>query len=220
MLLGYVVQQQRGIGQHIDLSLLDCAVAVQSFPITWYLNHPDEPPQPAGRGHWRQLPLYGVFATQDRPLTFMAGMREQSWTRLMQVPDMDSLAADPRFATQDSRLDHARELDAEFQARLRERPRDEWLELLAQADIVCGPVYTYDELFADPQFQHRDMVGELRDQQGEPMKLLRPPIRLSQTPAQIHSPMPELGQHTEGILQGLGYPSAAIRSLRQQGIVA
>lgn len=220
MLLGYVVQQQRGIGQHIDLSLLDCAVAVQSFPITWYLNHPDEPPQPAGRGHWRQLPLYGVFATQDRPLTFMAGMREESWRRLMNVPGMDSLAADPRFTTQDSRLDHARALDAEFQARLRERPRDEWLVLLEQADIVCGPVYTYDELFADPQFQHRDMVSDLRDQQGEPMKLLRPPIRLSRTPAQIHSPMPELGQHTEHILQRLGYSDATIRSLQQQGIVA
>jgi crotonobetainyl-CoA:carnitine CoA-transferase CaiB-like acyl-CoA transferase len=220
MLLGFWVQQQRGLGQHIELALLDCAVAVQSFPITWYLNHPDEPPQRAGSGHWRRLPLYGVFATKDRPLTLMAGLRDMRWPRLTAVPGLEALAHDPRFATHENRLAHAAELDAALQALLRTRTRDEWLALLTEADILCGPVYTYDELFADPQFQYNGMVGELRDQEGFPMKLLHPPIRLSRTPGQVHSPMPSLGQHTETILLGLGYSAGVIQRLRQQGVVA
>jgi formyl-CoA transferase len=220
MLLGFVVQQQRGIGQHIELALLDCAVAVQSFPITWYLNHPDEPPQPAGSGHWRQIPLYRVFATKDHPLTLLAGLREMRWPRLTAIPGLEALADDPRFATHESRLAHAAELDAALQSLLRERTRDEWLALLTEADILSGPVYTYDELFADPQFQHNGMVDELLDQEGNAMKILRSPIRLSRTPGQVRSPMPSLGQHTEVILQELGYSTDVIQRLRQQGIVA
>ena len=219
MLLGLRVQQQRGIGQHIELALLDSAMAVQSFPITWYLNHPDEPPQPAGRGHWRQIPLYGVFDTKDRPLTMMAGIVEKRWPYLTAIPGMEPLAGDARFATHVSRQEHAEALNAACQAILLRRTRDEWLDLLREAGVLCGPVYTYDELFADPQFQHNNMVCDLHDLDGSPLKMLRPPIRLGKTPGQVRTPMPSLGQHTETILQGLGYAADVIERLRQQGIV-
>jgi crotonobetainyl-CoA:carnitine CoA-transferase CaiB-like acyl-CoA transferase len=220
MLLGLWVQQQRGIGQHIELSLLDSAMAVQSFPMTWYLNHPDEPPRPAGRGHWRQIPLYGVFDTKDRPLTMMAGIVERRWPYLTAIPGMESLADDPRFATHASRQVHAEALNAACQAILLTRTRDEWLDLLRQAGVLCGPVYTYDEVFADPQVQHNAMVRELQDLDGSPLKMLRSPIRFSKTPGQIRTPMPALGQHTETILQRLGYAATVIQRLRQQGVVA
>ncbi|ETX04236.1 MAG: hypothetical protein ETSY2_29965 [Candidatus Entotheonella gemina] len=90
MLLGYIVQQQRGIGQHIELSLFDSAITLQSFPMTWYLNNPDEPPQRAGGGHWRHLPMYGVFETRDQPIVMMAAMREDQWTGMTAVPGMES----------------------------------------------------------------------------------------------------------------------------------
>ena len=220
MLLGFVVQQQRGVGQHIELSLLDSAIALQSFPITWYLNHPDEPPERAGKGHWRQIPLYGVYDTKDRPITLMAGMRATNWPLLITIPGLESLASDPRFATRDSRMEHGAELDAALENLLREDTQEEWVKRFLAVDLVCGPVYSYDDLFADPQFQHNDMVGELGDGEGEAMKILKPPIRLHKTPGQIRSPMPSLGQHTHAILTGLGYPDDVIEAFREEGIVA
>jgi crotonobetainyl-CoA:carnitine CoA-transferase CaiB-like acyl-CoA transferase len=75
-------------------------------------------------------------------------------------------------------------------------------------------------VLADAQFHHNGLVDELQDQDGEVMKFLRTPIRLGKTPAQVRTPMPDLGQHTETILQELGYTGDAIQQLREQGIVA
>ena len=220
MLLGYTVQQQRGIGQHIELSLFDSAITLQSFPMTWYLNNPDEPPQRAGGGHWRHLPMYGVFETRDKPIVMMAAMREDQWPGMVAVPGMEPLGEDARFKTRAGRSEHAEELDAQFQALLRKATRDEWIERFTAADVLCGPIFTYDEVLADPQFHHNGLVDELQDQDGEVMKILRTPLRLSKTPAQVRTPMPDLGQHTETILQELGYTGNAIQQLREQGIVA
>ena len=220
MLLGYIVQQQRGIGQHVELSLFDSAIALQSFPMTWYLNNPDEPPQRAGGGHWRHLPMYGTFETRDQPIVMMAAMREEQWVGMTAVPGMEPMGDDPRFATLAGRREHAEDLNTQFQDLLRKATRDEWIERFTAADVLCGPIYTYDDVLADPQFQHNDMVGELIDQEGGVMKILRSPIRLSQTPAQVRTPMPDLGQHTETILQELGYTGDAIEQLRNQGIVS
>ncbi len=220
MLLGYVVQQQRGMGQHIELSLFDSAITLQSFPMTWYLNNPDEPPQRAGGGHWRHLPMYGVFETRDKPIVMMAAMRAEQWAGMTEVPGMEPLGDDPRFATRAGRVEHAKALDTQFQELLLKATRDEWIERFTAADVLCGPILNYDDVLADPQFLHNDMVSELIDQDGEVMKILWSPIRLSQTSAQVRTPMPDLGQHTEVILQELGYTGDAIRRLRDEGIVS
>lgn len=218
MLLGLYVRQQRGIGQKIELALLDTAVATQAFPITWALNHPDQPPRKAGNGHWTRRPLYGVFPTSDLPVTLVASGADR-WSTLTAVPGLESLATDPRFATQESRMQHADELNAATAALLRRRPRDAWLERFAQAKILCGPVYTYADLFNDPQFRHNVMVRELPDPEGQPMKLIAPPIRLTRTPGGIRSTPPALGQHAEAILQQLGYTADEVRSMRDKRVV-
>jgi hypothetical protein len=78
MLLGLLVRQQRGIGQKIELALLNTAVATQAFPVTWALNHPETPPRKAGSGHWTRRPLYGVYPTMDLPLTLVVA-GEDRW---------------------------------------------------------------------------------------------------------------------------------------------
>ncbi|GIX45879.1 MAG: CoA transferase [Candidatus Tectimicrobiota bacterium] len=218
MLLGLYVQQQRGIGQKIELSLLECAIAAQAFPVTWALNHPESPPQKAGSGHWTRRPLYGVYPTKDLPMTLVAVGNER-WPRLTAVPGLEALAADPRFATPEGRQQHAAELDAALTALLKQRPRDEWMRLLHEARLLCGPVYTYAELFADPHVQHRGLVQELPDAEGKPMKLIASPIRLKQTPGRLRSAPPALGQHTDALLTRLGYTPAQIAQLRQQRVV-
>ncbi len=220
MLLGYTVQQQRGIGQHIELSLFDSAITLQSFPMTWYLNNPDEPPQRAGGGHWRHLPMYGTFETRDKPIVMMAVMREEQWAGMKAVPGMEPLGDDPRFNTRAGRVANTEDLNALFQGLLRKATRDEWIERFTAAEVLCAPIFSYDEVLADPQFLHNDLVGELRDQDGGVMKILKSPIRLSKTPPQVRTPMPDLGEHTVPVLQGLGYGDDAIDQLRNRGIVA
>ena len=218
MLLGLFVRQQRGIGQKIELALLNTAVATQAFPVTWALNHPEAPPRKAGNGHWTRRPLYGVYPTRDLPLTLVV-VGADRWPQFTAVPGLASLADDARFATPQSREQHGDALNAAVSVLLRTRPRDEWLALFTQAKILAGPVYTHAELFADPQFQHNNMVQELPDHEGKPMKLIGLPVHLTRTPGHIRSTPPALGQHTDTILQRLGYSADEVQRLHEQGVV-
>lgn len=219
MLLGLQVQQQRGIGQKIELALLDCSLAVQGFPLTWYLNQLGDPPQKGGSGHWTQAPMYGAFDTLDHPITVVAGLVDEWWGRLTAIPDLQSLSEDARFATMAGRRQHREALNAELAARLRTKIRAEWIDAFAAQRILCGPVYTYDELLTDPQVQHNHMIRDLPSANGTSVKAVDSPVRLTQTPAHLHSAPPPLGHHTDGILRELGNDATAIAALRERGVI-
>ncbi len=221
MLLGLQVQQQRGIGQKIELALLDCSLAVQGFPLTWYLNQLGDPPRKGGSGHWTQAPMYGAFDTQDEPITVVAGLVDEWWGRLTAIPALQSLSSDPRFETMAGRRQHREALNTELATRLRTKTRAEWIDAFAAQRILCGPVYNYDDLFADPQIQYNDMIRDIPSADGtpKPMKTVDSPIRLSQTPAHIHSAPPTLGHHTDSVLGELSYDANAITGLRERGVV-
>ena len=219
MLLGLHVQRQRGIGQKIDLALLDCSVAVQGFPLTWYLNKLGDPPQKGRSGHWTRPPLYGAFDTRDHPITVVAGLVDEWWQRLTAIPELQILADDPRFETMAGRRQHREALDECLAERLLTKTRAEWIDIFSAQRILCGPVYTYDELLRDPQFQHNAMLHEVPRADGSPMQVVDSPIRLSKTPSHLHSAPPPLGHHTDAILSALGYEAASIVQLRQQGVI-
>ena len=219
MLLGLQVQQQRGIGQKIELALLDCSLAVQGFPLTWYLNQLGDPPQKGGSGHWTQAPMYGAFNTLDHPITLVAGLVDEWWGRLIAIPALQSLSDDPRFETMAARRQHREALNAELAARLLTKTRAEWIDAFAAQRILCGPVYTYDEVLADPQVQHNKMIRELPTADGSTVKAVDSPVRLTQTPAHLHRAPPPLGHDTDQILDALGYDADAIAQLRERGAV-
>jgi crotonobetainyl-CoA:carnitine CoA-transferase CaiB-like acyl-CoA transferase len=218
ILLGLLVQRERGIGQKIELALLNCAMAMQPFPLTWFLNNPDHPPPKAGRGHWTQRPLYQVFRTKDKEIT-INGSLPQFWSNFCQIPEFQDLATDSRFATREARIAHKEELAAVVESRLLQKTRKEWLAILAKADVLAGPVYTYAELLQDPQVLANQMVVELKDTDGKIIKGLGLPIRLEKTPGQIQTPPPALGMHTQTILTELGYSATEIQSLCETGVI-
>ncbi|MDH3601019.1 MAG: CoA transferase, partial [Candidatus Tectomicrobia bacterium] len=99
------------------------------------------------------------------------------------------------------------------------KTRAEWIDLFSEQRILCGPVYSYEALFEDPQFQHNDMLREVPRSDGSLMRVVDSPIRLSETPSHLHSAPPQLGHHTDAVLGALGYDATAITQLRQDGVV-
>jgi crotonobetainyl-CoA:carnitine CoA-transferase CaiB-like acyl-CoA transferase len=111
-------------------------------------------------------------------------------------------------------------VESELRALFRTRVRDEWIRLLHQADVCAGPLLALDEVVRDPQLTGRGLFTEVEHPELGPIRQVAFPVGLSRTPAQITSPPPALGEHTDEVLGALGYDAAAIGSLRREGVVA
>jgi len=218
VLLALQARAQYGMGQALEVSLLDAMIALQSMESTVFLNSGTLPPK-SGSGHWMIPQPYGVYHTQDHPLVLNAHS-DDWWARLCKAAEFAHLASDPRYCTRAIREHHSAELAADLQAIFTTRRRDEWLAHLGQYDVLCAPVYNYAELFADPQVQHNEMVVEQHHPSAGPIKVIGLPVKLSATPGQVGSPAPRLGEHTRDILQWLGYDAAQIERLRQDNVVS
>ena len=206
-----------GIGQEVEVSLLDAMIALQSMEATVFLNSGALPPR-SGSGHWMISQPYGVFPTGDKWLVLNAHSDEW-WGRLCSVPEFADLADDARFASREARRAHGEALIATLEKTLSARSRDDWLAYLSTYDVLCAPVYDYAELFADPQVHHNAMVTEQPHPEGGPIKVVGLPVNLSATPGEVGPPAPPLGAHTDDILQSLGYDDAHIQRLRDQHII-
>ena len=206
-----------GLGQEVEVSLLDAMIALQSMEATVFLNSGSVPSR-SGSGHWMISQPYGVFPTKDNWLALNAHSDEW-WRRLCAVPEFASLAEDSRFAERESRRSHGEELVALLEGILRTRTRDDWLTYLATYDVLCAPVYDYGELFADPQVLRNGMVAEQPHPAGGSVKVVGLPVNLSDTPGEVGPPAPALGAHTKDILTSLGYEKSDIVRLREQRII-
>ena len=206
-----------GIGQEVEVSLLDAMIALQSMEATVFLNSGALPPR-SGSGHWMISQPYGVFPTRDNWLVLNAHSDEW-WRRLCSVPEFADLADDTRFASREARRAHGEALVAVLEKILSARNRDDWLTYLSTYDVLCAPVYDYAELFADPQVHHNSMVAEQRHPEGGAIKVVGLPVNLSATPGEVGPPAPPLGAHTDDILQSLGYDDADIQRLRDQHVI-
>jgi len=115
--------------------------------------------------------------------------------------------------------DHRFELEKEITAVLATAPTAHWIKALDDAGVPCGPVYNYEQLFADPQVQHREMVVHADDAELGRVPHIRTPIRMSSSDVGVRETAPRLGQHTDTILAGLGYASADIDALHRDRVV-
>ncbi|HEX9418670.1 MAG TPA: CoA transferase, partial [Methylomirabilota bacterium] len=98
-------------------------------------------------------------------------------------------------------------------------PSAHWMKTLDDAGVPCGPVYTYEQLFADPQVVHREMVVHVDDAELGRVPHIRTPIRMSASAVAVRAAAPRLGQHTDEVLAGLGYPPGDIASLRGDRVI-
>ncbi len=187
---------QTGRGQHIDMALFDCMSAVLANQAMNYLAS-GVAPKRLGNAHPNIVP-YQTFAVRDGHLIIAVG-NDGQFARLCAVLGLAEVAIDARFTSNAARVQHRDALTTLLSARIKLRARDELLSALEKAIVPAGPINTVEDVFADPQFQHRQMQVTLDGIPG-----LRTPLRFSEAKLNLQRRAPNLGEHTEEILREIG----------------
>ncbi len=217
VLASLFARERSGRGQRIDISLLDCQLALMSYVASNYLVS-GEPPKRYGNAHPNIVP-YEVFRASDDYFAFAAG-NDAQWAKFCRQVGRADWAANPRFATNPARLENRIVLVGLLNELFAGRPVAEWLALCEQIGLPAGPINSIDRVLADPQILARGMRLEVAHATEGNLPILGSPLAIPTAPVKVRLAPPTLGQHTDGILgELLGYDPAAIAALRESGVV-
>lgn len=207
---------QTGEGAEIDISLLDGQVSLLTYIAQYYLIAGDVP-QAWGAQHENVVP-YNAYATGDGHLV-IAAFSQKFWSNLCRALDLEALAADPRFVTNQDRRHNREALNTILAETFRTRSTVAWMERLEAAGVPAGPIQSIDQVLADPQVLARSMRVTLQHPTIGPLEMAGNPIKVSDVEETL-APPPLLSQHTEQILSDLlDYPAEKIEALRDEGII-
>lgn len=215
ILLALYSRAATGVGQRVEVSLLESLVSLLQPHHVNYLNT-GFVAGPHGNSHPMIAP-YDLLPTADRPI-YLPGGNDGQFRKLAAAIGQPQLADDPRFCSNAERVRHRPQLLAELSAALRQRPAAEWCRLLWAAGVPAGPVNQVEEVFADPQVQHREMVRTISHPLLGELKLPGLAIKLTETPGHVHRHPPLLGEHTRTVLAELGYTTAEVEDLVARGV--
>ncbi|TWJ18355.1 CaiB/BaiF CoA transferase family protein [Geobacter argillaceus] len=217
VLAALACRERTGIGQHVDLALLDVQVATLANQATNYLVS-GRSPERLGNAHPNIVP-YQAFATSDSHIILAVGNDEQ-YRRFCAVAGAPHLATDERFATNADRVRNRDSLIPLLRDIFGLRTKSWWIAELEKAGVPCGPINTIEEVFADPQVRARSMCVTVEHASAGEIPLVGTPMKFSQTPAGALQPPPLLGEHTVQVLeQLLGVDGNTITSLRETGVI-
>jgi formyl-CoA transferase len=209
-------RESSGKGQWVQSSLLHAGVGLLDFQAARYLMKNEVPPQ-MGNDHPTSMPT-SAYRTADGYIN-VACSGEGMWKRLCNVLDREDLLADAAFKDNEARSKNRAKLNEILNGSFTGRDSKSWVEELNRAGVPCGPIYRMDEVFADPQVRHIGVAADVAHPRLGRSRIVAQPARLSRTPATVATATPELGQHTEEILQELEYGKEEIENLRKRGAV-
>jgi crotonobetainyl-CoA:carnitine CoA-transferase CaiB-like acyl-CoA transferase len=216
ILVALLEREISGEGQWVQSSLLAAQIAMLDFQAARWLIA-EEVPEQAGNDHPTSIPT-GVFKTRDGYIN-IASAGDAIYRRLCGALGAEALADHPDYKTGKLRSQNRKALNAVIEDITRTRDSADWIERLNEAGVPCGPIYTIDQVFADPQVKHLGITQPVEHKALGGIELVGQAVTLSRTPSRLTSASPELGEHTDAILRELGYADAEVTGLRARGVV-
>ena len=216
ILVALLEREVSGQGQWVQSSLLAAQISMLDFQAARWLIDREVPPQ-AGNNHPTTIPT-GVYPTADGHIN-IATVGGEIYERLCRVLGDETLISDPDYATGEARSENRDALNQRLDALTGKKTSAEWVQILNDAGVPCGPIYDIDDMFDDPQVKHLGMAAPVEHPELGEIEIVNQAASLSRTPFRIHSPTPELGQHSDEILDELGMSAKEISGLRERGVV-
>ena len=211
-------REKTGVGQHIDMALLDAQVAWLANQASNYLVS-GKVPRRMGNAHPNIVP-YETFLARDGIYIALGVGNDNQWRKFCKLAGVEPLADDPHYATNPKRVENRKKLVPLLQEVFLRKDSGEWLQLLSEAEIPVGPINTIDRVFADPQVLARQMLVEMEHPKVGKFKVVGSPLKLSETPVEYRIPPPLLGEHTEEVLRTvLEYDKETIVRLREAKVI-
>ena len=214
ILAALMAREKTGLGQYVDIAMTEGVLYMLCGMVADALKHGYTPTRGGTRLNGGS-PYYNVYRTADGKYFSIAAIEPWFWENLCRAIGREDLIPH-QSAGDEKRAEIARILEDAFLA----KTRDEWFDILRDANISVGKVYDLEEALNDPQVLERGMVVELEAPGVPGGKLRQPgiPFQLSETPGQVRFPGSVTGQHTTEVLAGLGYDSACIAELKVKGV--
>ena len=215
--MGLLARHRTGRGQYIDVGMLDSVAALLTYQAGIYFTT-GVAPERMGNRHPTIVPYETLEATDGQFVVAVGN--DQLWRSFCGLLDLEAIADDPRFATNKDRVEHRDELRTVLLERLKTWSVAQCIESLKAAGIPCGAVRDLEQVLTDPQIVERAMVVAMDHPVAGAIRALGVPIKLADTPGDVRTPPPTLGQHTEQILgNDLRYSAEKIAQLRDDGAI-
>ncbi|UVJ39035.1 CaiB/BaiF CoA-transferase family protein [Arthrobacter sp. CJ23] len=202
--------------RRVSTSLLETALNLSAFQGQKALSL-GEAPSPQGNNHPVIAP-YGMFTTATDPVNIAVGSDKQ-WRAFCGLLGIPLAVEDPRFLTGADRSANREQLTGLIETALAAKPAAEWVPMISQAGIPCGPIYDYTQALASEQVAALGLVQQRRRRDGSVLPLLRGPLSLDGGASEILSPPPLLGEHTAEVLREMGFSEEDIERLEATGKV-
>ncbi len=203
-------------GKWVHTSLLEAMLSMLDFQASRWLMSGEVPPQ-AGNNHPTGIPT-GVFETKDGHIN-IAASGDDLYGRLCRAIERPDLRNDPRFATPKARSANRDLLMEVLVPVTRQKTSAEWVKILNDAGVPCGPIYRVDESFADPQVRHLEMAQRVHSPVLGDLTIVGHPVSHGERRLPIRMAAPELGQDNEEILTSIGYTRAQMADLARRGVI-
>ncbi len=211
-------RHRTGKGQYVDVSMLDCQVAMLCYQASYYLAS-SKVPGPQGRGH-ESIPSYRSFTAKDDLDVVICANTDRMWRSLCDCIGRIDLRDHPGLQTREGRYDHRQLIWEALEAAFKTRTADEWVVALRAHEVPVGVVNTLDRSLSDEQVLHRGMVLDIEGPGGLHVKVAGNPLKMSADPREEHLFPPRLGQDTRGVLSAeLGLGGDELDRLLSAGVI-